>query len=121
MWLPLLEKALAKLAGNFELLADGNTLEGFTTLTGCPCESIILEHRLGNSRKDIDTEQIWSKLKAAKEAEYPMGSCCGRLNHNPDSRYLSDRGLIRGRYYSKFRCSHTIYLKGGPEFNKNLI
>jgi calpain-15 len=34
LWLSLLEKALAKLAGNFENLAEGNTLEGFSLLTG---------------------------------------------------------------------------------------
>jgi hypothetical protein len=44
-------------------------------------------------------EKIWSKIRMANEASWPMGSCCGRLNVNPDSRYLSERGLIRGRYY----------------------
>ena len=34
LWLPFLEKALAKLTGNFENLIEGNYLEGFATLTG---------------------------------------------------------------------------------------
>ena len=44
-------------------------------------------------------EKIWSKIKMANKIDWPMGSCCGRLNSNSDSRYLSERGLIRGRYY----------------------
>jgi len=44
-------------------------------------------------------EKIWSKIRMANQIDWPMGSCCGRLNVNPDSRYLSERGLIRGRYY----------------------
>ncbi len=34
LWLSLLEKGIAKLFGNFENLTDGNTLEGFSLLTG---------------------------------------------------------------------------------------
>eukprot|EP00049_Salpingoeca_infusionum_P022501 m.7141 g.7141 ORF g.7141 m.7141 type:complete len:980 (-) comp5219_c0_seq2:525-3464(-) len=65
-WVPLVEKAMAKLHGCYEVLSSGSISEGFSILTGAPCETIALQGA------DIDT--LWVNMMSYHSARYLLGA-----------------------------------------------
>ncbi|VBB26740.1 unnamed protein product [Acanthocheilonema viteae] len=55
LWVPLIEKALAKILGCYAKLPAGRTLEGLAILTGAPCTFLDLENC-------TDYDLIWAHL-----------------------------------------------------------
>lgn len=64
LYVPLIEKACAKLFGSYGDLISGKTEEGLQLLTGAPCDHIDLDPR----NKTIEQDVIWAKLLSAIES-----------------------------------------------------
>lgn len=65
LYVPLIEKACAKLFGSYSNLRGGSTAEGLQLLTGAPCHRI----QLNSSDQILDFDLIWAKLLSASESK----------------------------------------------------
>ncbi len=90
---------MAKLNGNYESLIAGQTVEGLSTLTGYPCDSIRLEVTNNINEDEIDLDLVWARLISMKDYGYSMGASCGRTDIKDDSTFAK-KGLLPRHAYS---------------------
>lgn len=94
LWVPLIEKAMAKLNGSYEILNGGQSIELMSSLTGFPCFSICLD----DNEEKIDLDLIWVKLLSMKEAGYILTASTNRRNISENM--LKVKGLEPKHIYS---------------------
>lgn len=96
LWVPLIEKALAKVAGSYAKLLAGRSVEGLAVLTGAPCSVVDLEGANSPDSKDV----LWASLLSMREARFIMGCSCGAGKRYVDEAEYRNRGLQARHAYS---------------------
>ena len=73
MWASLLEKAWAKVKGNYMISENGFFENGIYALTGTP----VIRYQTADITNYADAEKAWEKIRAADAADYLMGAATG--------------------------------------------
>jgi len=93
-WVPIVEKAYAKLHGSYEALEGGSISDGLKDLTGGGVDIVRLEGK-------EDPEALWDKLRQNAANHYLMGCSIDR-NDAPETALPC--GLLVNHAYSIIRC-----------------
>lgn len=97
LWVPLIEKAAAKIYGCYEALVAGRPIDGMRILTGAPCETINLQPQ---SNEELDQNLIWARLLSSRTAGFLMGISCGGYDVNIEEKEYEIMGLKHKHSYS---------------------
>ncbi|CAF3596260.1 unnamed protein product, partial [Rotaria sp. Silwood2] len=98
LWVPLIEKALAKLNGSYEAIIAGRCCEGLSTVTGSPCETLILGGTNNPDDKNVDHNVLWRKLLDARSQRFLMCAMCS--NNLINKQEFENNGLLNIHAYS---------------------
>ena len=93
MWVPILEKALAKLCGSYNRIVGGSCTEGLAYLTGYPTFRTKLQ-----GDDPIDTDMLFALLASYMEADFLV--CCGTGGCDITEAQYEAVGLMPAHAYS---------------------
>eukprot|EP00756_Hemistasia_phaeocysticola_P043017 Hpha_TRINITY_DN17003_c3_g3::TRINITY_DN17003_c3_g3_i1::g.166108::m.166108/K08582/CAPN15; calpain-15 len=105
LWVPLLEKAYAKLHGSYAAICSGNAREALTDLTGMPCETVDLD-------EDLEQDLLWSKLESLQSSGCLMAASCGEKQGGAEKGQFKERGLVPRHAYTILSV-HTVKTEAG--------
>ena len=98
LWVPLIEKAYAKLHGCYQTLISGFIDDGLADLTAMVCEKRQIHNRQGEF--NLDKDKFWGYLEQMKTQGCLMGcSVTGGTEHSVRIDGV-DTGIMSGHAYS---------------------
>ncbi len=103
-WVPLLEKAEAKLFGSYASLDGGQTSEALLDLTGEGAETIEIDR--AQFQPLIDSGEIEKTLKRWKKTRFLMGASI--VKEGAGSEEKQSNGLLAGHAYSILDVKNPI-------------
>ena len=77
LWAPILEKAWAKVKGDYSKIKDGFAVNGMRALTGAP-----VFNYLPHSNQNLNSNQIFDLIKDASLQNYPMAASTNGYNND---------------------------------------
>ncbi|XP_078693465.1 calpain-5-like isoform X2 [Branchiostoma floridae x Branchiostoma belcheri] len=98
LWSSLLEKAYAKLAGCYEALQGGNTLDALVDFTGGVAEPISLDK--GGYREDEEKKEKLFKVMHKAAERGSLLTCSIRVTSRAEMEASTEMGLVKGHAYS---------------------
>eukprot|EP01125_Pyxidicula_operculata_P016579 TRINITY_DN5723_c0_g1_i1.p1 TRINITY_DN5723_c0_g1~~TRINITY_DN5723_c0_g1_i1.p1 ORF type:complete len:708 (+),score=180.70 TRINITY_DN5723_c0_g1_i1:166-2289(+) len=98
MWLPLIEKAYAKLHGYYEAIESGSTASALMDLTGEAAQ--VYDFRQGEGAELIKSDKFWNMLLYFDQEQYLMGCSCRRGGMEEDN----GMGILANHAYSVLQC-----------------
>ena len=100
LWVILLEKAWAKLNGNYARIIGGDPHEIFEVLTNAYCEKFMFNN--------LTKEEIWDKFKNAQEKGFLMTAGTNSDEELP----IEEMGLVSGHAYSVIKVIEVVTEEG---------
>ena len=100
LWVILLEKAWAKLNGNYARIIGGDIHEIFEVLTNAYCEKFMFNN--------LTKEEIWLKYKNAQEKGFLMTAGTNSDEELP----IEEMGLVSGHAYSIIKVIEVVTEEG---------
>ncbi|XP_074874021.1 calpain-12 [Carettochelys insculpta] len=100
-WMPLLEKAYAKLNGSYEAMSGGYMNEAFVDFTGGVGESYPLK---------LPNPELFQTIRAALQTRSLMGAHI-KITQQEDMEAQTPEGLVKGHAYS-ITGVRTLHLSG---------
>lgn len=114
VWVPLLEKAYAKLHGSYEALAEGDLCEALTDLTGGVTTAVDLTDDAATAA--IDGGLLWKKVCRYVKWGYLL-SCCMEMAGGDAEEEETEKGVLQNHAYSVIyykEIKGLKFLKVGP-------
>ena len=93
LWVPLIEKALAKYYGSYAALEVGHVQQALSRLTGGEAEEIYLAHESRGAKKAM----LWDRMLAWRRNQFLLGA--GTVTADTADHEAQDTGLVFGATY----------------------
>lgn len=106
LFVPIIEKAMARMYGCYESLVSGQTCEGLSALTGYPCRSIRTQvvpaaQPKAEEEAMLEPDYIWTLLLSFQSAGFLMGAGCGSSTDcQIEAEEYEQKGLVMQHAYT---------------------